>query len=107
MKNNWIESKILRISCLTLLSYLLISCAGTPSTKEYSLAKVAIDFATKYSNQSKALQKSNSLYNKGERAFKNRYYGQAERYFQDAMELAEGVENKQRLQRYKKGDFSL
>ena len=88
----------------------LVSCAGLPPIKEYSLAREAISHAEKHRADkhypgyySKAL----NLYRFGESAFKDRYYGKARDRFEEALEYAERAEDLTRIKRARVGDHGF
>ncbi len=88
----------------------LISCAGTPPVKEYSLARTALQAAKKFEANKynpKLYRKAVYFYRKGSHSFDKRLYGQAKDYFNQCLEMAEKSEDLTRWTRYKKGDYSL
>ena len=100
---------ILFISGLTWFSF-LISCAGLPPIKEYSLAREAISQAERHKADKyypgyygKALK----LYRSGESAFQDRYYNRARNRFEEAAEYAERSEELTRIKRARVGDHGF
>jgi len=88
----------------------LISCAGMPPVQEYNLARTALHAAKKFKASQyapKSYRKALYSYKKGQKAFENRFYGQAREYFEQCVEEAEKSENITRWIRYKKRDHSL
>ncbi|MCY4513181.1 MAG: hypothetical protein OXB86_05795 [Bdellovibrionales bacterium] len=88
----------------------LVSCAGLPPIKEYSLAREAISQAEKHKADKhypgyygKALK----LYRSGESAFKDRYYDRAGDRFEEAAEYAERSEDLTRIKRARVGDHGF
>ena len=97
---------------LTGLGYivLLVSCAGLPPIKEYSLAREALSHAEKHradkyypSYYGKAVK----LYRQGQSAYRDRYYGQAGDRFQEALKYAERAEDLTRIKRARSGDHGF
>lgn len=92
------------------VSLFLVSCAGTAPHKEYTLALTALTAAKKFeANKDRPIiyRKALVLYQKGEKSFNKRLYGQAQDYFERSMKAAEKSENFTRWTRYQKGDYSL
>ena len=91
-------------------SLCLISCAGLPPIKEYSLARSALLQAKKYRADKyypNYYSKAVKLYRSGKADFKGRYFDSAGRRFESAMEYAEQSEDLTRVKRAKTGDHGF
>ena len=79
---------------------MLGACSGRPPFLEYTLARTAIQSASRArAKQNAKLQwmKAMGYYHKGEENFNDRHYMSARRFFNESMRWAEKAENISRL----------
>ena len=92
---------------LGLLSLTLSGCVTYIPVEEYTIARAAVDSAkdAEAPRYVPALWfNAEQAYHEGEKAFRDRSYGEAQSKFENAKTFAEQAENAARLNRHQSGD---
>ena len=96
-----------RYSGLLLLLGIFTSCAGDPPTRDYVLARSALQAAKSHEAQRFApsqLTQAEQAYKAGEKAYLDESYTTAKEQFNMSRKLAEKAEVVSRVQKYKSGE---